>query len=75
MSLDNKLMAVSLKLGADSVEPSAPRELFPMPAVDTGWSPYDATADGQRFLAIVPQEQTRSAPLTLVQKWTAGLKK
>ena len=37
VSPDNKLMAVSLKLGADSVEPSVPRELFPLPAVDNGW--------------------------------------
>jgi hypothetical protein len=32
-------MAVNLKLGTDSVEPSKPRELFPLPAVDTGYSP------------------------------------
>jgi Tol biopolymer transport system component len=30
VSLDNKLMAVDLKLGADTVESSAPRELFPL---------------------------------------------
>ena len=36
VSPDNKLMVVSLKLGADSVEPSTPRELFPLPAVDIG---------------------------------------
>jgi Tol biopolymer transport system component len=33
MSPDNKLMAVSVKLGADSVEVSAPRELFTLPAL------------------------------------------
>jgi hypothetical protein len=43
VSLYYKLMVVSLKAGSDSVEPSAPRELFPLPAVDTGFSPYDAT--------------------------------
>ena len=43
VSLDNKLMVVSLKMGADTVEPSTPRELFPLPAVDTGYSPYDTT--------------------------------
>jgi len=37
---------------------------------------YDVSADGQRFLAIVPPEQqSTSAPLTLVQNWVAGLKK
>src|SRR6266852_2641152 len=43
VSPDNKLMAVSLKLGADSVEPSPPRELFRLPIVDTGRPPYEAT--------------------------------
>ena len=33
VSPDNKLMGVSLKMGADTVEPSAPRELFPLPMV------------------------------------------
>jgi Tol biopolymer transport system component/predicted Ser/Thr protein kinase len=74
VSLDNKLMAVSLKLGADSVEPSAPRELFPMPAVDTGWSPYDATADGQRFLVRATPSQA-GQPLTVIVNWPALLKK
>jgi eukaryotic-like serine/threonine-protein kinase len=32
VSPDNKLMAVSLKIGGVSVQPSAPRELFPLPA-------------------------------------------
>ena len=27
------------------MEPSVPRELFPLPAVDIGWSPYDATSE------------------------------
>jgi len=35
---------------------------------------YDVTADGQRFLVATPDEQ-KSAPLTLVQNWTALLKK
>jgi len=35
---------------------------------------YDVTADGQRFLVATPDEQN-SAPLTLVQNWTALLKK
>jgi Tol biopolymer transport system component/predicted Ser/Thr protein kinase len=39
VSPEFKLMAVSLKLGTGSVEPSAPRELFTLPAVDTGFTP------------------------------------
>jgi Tol biopolymer transport system component len=37
---------------------------------------YDVSADGQRFLAVVPSEQTTAAePITVVLNWTAGLKK
>jgi Tol biopolymer transport system component len=37
---------------------------------------YDVAADGQRFLAVLPPEQSSDAqPLTVVQNWTAGPKK
>jgi hypothetical protein len=75
VSLDFKLMAVSLKLGADSVEPSAPRELFPLPIVDSGWSPYETAADGQRFLVRAVPQQQASQPLTVIVNWPALLKK
>ena len=74
ISLDNKLMAVSLKMGADTVQPSAPRELFPLPAVDDGWSPYDTAADGLRFLVRATPEQGASQPLTVIVNWPALLK-
>jgi eukaryotic-like serine/threonine-protein kinase len=74
VSSDFKLMAVSLKLGADSVEPSGARELFPLPAVDSGWSPYDTTPDGQRFLVRATPQQQASQPLTVIVNWPALLK-
>ncbi len=74
ISLDNKLMAVSLKMGADTVQPSAPVELFPLPAVDDGWSPYDTTADGQRFLVRATPEHGASQPLNVIVNWPALLK-
>jgi hypothetical protein len=36
---------------------------------------YDVSADGQRFLALVPVASETDTPLTVVQNWTAGLKK
>jgi eukaryotic-like serine/threonine-protein kinase len=72
VSPDSKLMAVSLKLGADSVQPSAPRELFPLPANEIGGSPYDATPDGQRFLVSATPPP---ASLTVIVNWPALLKK
>jgi len=35
----------------------------------------DVSADGQRILAVVAPDQQGVEPLTLVQNWTAGLKK
>src|SRR5439155_6968856 len=46
LSPENKLMAVNLKLGADSVQPDAPRELFPLPELASVRSPYEASSDG-----------------------------
>jgi hypothetical protein len=74
VSPDNKLMAVSLKLGADSLEPSAPRELFPLPAMEMGWSPYEVSPDGQRFLVRAAPGRA-GAPLTVIVNWPALLKK
>jgi hypothetical protein len=37
---------------------------------------YDAAPDGQSFLAVLAPEQTADAqPITVVQNWTAELKK
>jgi len=72
VSPDFKLMAVSLKLGDNSVEPSAPRELFKLPATDpANINPYDTAADGQRFLVRVTQPPV----LNLIVNWPALLKK
>jgi Tol biopolymer transport system component len=74
VSPDNKLMAVSLKLAADSVEPSPPRELFPLPADEIGYSPYEVAPDGQRFLVRAATQQA-AQPLTLIVNWPALLKR
>jgi hypothetical protein len=74
VSLDNKLMAVSLKLGADSVEPLTPRELFPLPIVENGRPPYEAAPDGQRFLVRAALGHAGD-PLTVIVNWPALLKK
>jgi Tol biopolymer transport system component/predicted Ser/Thr protein kinase len=73
VSLDNKLMAASLKFGADSVEPSSPRELFALPVIESGLSPYDTTPDGQRFLVRATPEYV-GQPLTVIVNWPALMK-
>jgi dipeptidyl aminopeptidase/acylaminoacyl peptidase len=75
VSPDFKLMAVSLKLGKDYAEPSVPRELFPLPGVDTGFSPYEVAPDGQRFLVRATPQQQAAEPLTVIVNWPALMKK
>jgi len=70
VSRDNKLMQVSLKLGADSAEASAPSELFPLL---TGSTAYDVTRNGQEFL--VPKPVQAAQPLTVIVNWPVWLKK
>ncbi|MBZ5594460.1 MAG: hypothetical protein LAP39_19640 [Acidobacteriia bacterium] len=60
---------------SDAVEVSAPRELFPLPAVDTGYSPYAAAPDGQRFLVRATPQQQAAEPLTVIANWPALLKR
>ena len=36
---------------------------------------FDVSADGQRFLATLPPENTQSPAITVVQHWTSGLSK
>jgi Tol biopolymer transport system component/tRNA A-37 threonylcarbamoyl transferase component Bud32 len=73
VSPDLKLMSVSLKLSADSVKPSAPTELFALPADDNSINPYDVAPDG-RFL-VRANPQNAPPPLTVIVNWPALLKR
>jgi len=42
--------------------------------VNTGYSPYDTTPDGQRFLVRAVPEKGASQPLTVIVNWPALLK-
>jgi eukaryotic-like serine/threonine-protein kinase len=67
---DDRMMAVDVTAKGTTLEVGKARTLFgPAPAND-----FDASADGQRFLMSVPV-QTGPESLTLVQNWTAALKK
>jgi len=71
VSPDDKLMAVTLRIGKDSIEPSPPRELFSLPTPTINFIPYDVSADGQRFLVEAPPAQA----LTAVINWPALVSK
>ena len=74
-------MAVPIALAPDghAVEAGQPVALF-SPHIALGTVPgpakhqYAVARDGQRFL-INSVEEDRSAPITVVLNWTAGLKK
>jgi hypothetical protein len=69
-------MSVSLKLGTSSVEPSPPRELFLLPAIDDGLSPpYEVAPGGQRFLVRATPQPPVPQALTVLVNWPAMLKK
>jgi len=74
---DRKLMAVEVKSSA-TFEAGAPRALFSVPIgppASFGYSYYDVSADGQRFLVNALLEEAPATPITVVLNWTAGVKR
>jgi Tol biopolymer transport system component len=71
-----KLMEAEVSVKGGTFE-SGPVSALPLalpPAALFGG--YDVAADGKSFLIVMPPEQsTNPEPLTVVQNWTAGLKK
>jgi len=75
VSPEDKVMAVSLKLGPNGVEPSAPRQLFQLPLRATIAGPtYQPSRDGQRFLVLTSPE-TAQQSLNVIVNWPALLQK
>jgi Tol biopolymer transport system component len=75
VSPDRKLIAAEVTLKAGSIEVGQVRPLgIPVAGVE-GPIQYDTSPDGQRILAITDPERGASPPLTLVENWTALLKK
>ena len=71
------IMSAAVRMTAAGVESDAPVKLITLPApLPILVSPYDVSADGQRFLVLDPVDQTLAAsPLTVVLNWRAGLPK
>jgi Tol biopolymer transport system component len=69
---DNRQMAADVDARDGVFEVKAVKPLFG-PVV--GPATYDVSADGQRFLTLVEVGAGADTPLTVVQNWTAGLKK
>jgi len=73
----DRIMAVNIRVVGAGIEYDPPHELFPVTALPTIVSPYDVSADGQRFLVMEPPAGTSADQnaLTVVLNWQAGLKK
>jgi len=75
VSPDRKLMAAEVGVKGGTFDVGQVTVLFGGWTVGPGFS-YDVAADGKSFLTVMPPEQSTNAePLTVVQNWTAGLKK
>jgi hypothetical protein len=73
---DGNLMAAGVRTG-ETVEAGVPAPLFkasmtPDPLTPT---PYDVTADGQRFLVLVQSENTSQPSLTVTTNWLAKVRR
>ena len=73
----NAIMSAAVRTTGAGVETDAPVQLItlgtPLPNLV---SPYDVSADGQRFLVLDPVDQNLAAsPLTVVLNWRAGVPK
>jgi Tol biopolymer transport system component len=68
VSADRKMVAVPVKT-APSIQIGKPTTLFELQGTRR-WTGFDVTADGQRFLAIVPEVSGLEAPLSIVTGWS-----
>ncbi len=68
VSADRKMVAVPVKT-APSLQIGEPTTLFDVQG-PRRWTGFDVTADGQRFLAIVPEVSGFEAPLSIVTGWS-----
>src|SRR5262245_4300958 len=78
ISSDLKLMAVPVKAGAGTLDLGVPQSLFGLAPITNGREiGYQPSADGQKFLTIIPAEGPAGAPppVTIWMNWMAGLNK
>jgi dipeptidyl aminopeptidase/acylaminoacyl peptidase len=72
----SSIVAVAIRIVGASFQSDTPRELFTISPVHSNLtSPFDVTADSQRFLVVQPSAVRQAPPLTVVTNWQARLKK
>jgi Tol biopolymer transport system component len=70
----SRIMAATIRTTPSGVESDNPQQLFVLPIMLEVRSPYDVTADGQRFL-VLERTISRATPLAIVLNWQEALAK
>jgi Tol biopolymer transport system component len=70
ITLSGDLMSVSLTAGP-SFRAEPPKKLFALPP----YSPFEVAENGARILALLPEQQSKSSPITVVLNWERLLKR
>jgi hypothetical protein len=71
-------MATETRITEKNIEAGPAHALLTITASSAASSagyPYEISADGQRILTSIPVGDGATQPVTLVQNWTAALKK
>ncbi len=71
---DDTLVAVEVNGSTDNLEVGEAHSLFPARRIFPIGNPFDVTADGKKFLLMMPPPGSQS-PMTLVMNWTSALEK
>jgi Tol biopolymer transport system component/predicted Ser/Thr protein kinase len=74
VSPDQRLMVAEIATKTGSIEVGQVRELFRLASFGL-YAAYDVSPDGQRFLHPETSDQRTVQPLTLIENWSAALKK
>ena len=75
LDLTGNLTAVDVSPDANAVRLGTPHVLFHAAGLRAATGPYGVTADGKKFLINSGAVKEENVPLTLVQNWTAEVKK
>jgi hypothetical protein len=74
LDYDGNLVSIELNVTSDTIEAGGPQRLFA-----TGLDPdqivdqYAVTADGDRFLVLLPVPEATPTPISVFVAWTARL--
>jgi Tol biopolymer transport system component len=75
LDLSDNLVAVDVNTLGNSPRLGAPHVLFHAAGIQARQGAYDVTGDGKKFLVNISDVKEESQPLTLVQNWTAELRR